>query len=103
LAQNKNEDENMSILIVPTPGTPDGPCRGSCDHRKCHSLRAIAEERCDHCGGRFGFGTKITGEPAMHMRCAQTIAARNGAPAAHPINEPIGGGHLPAGHHGDKH
>ena len=98
----------MSIVIVPTPGTPDGPCRGSCDHPKCHSLRAIADERCHHCGGRLGFGTKITGDPVMHMRCAQMIAARNGAPAQHPINEPAAdahphAGHHPAGHRVDKH
>lgn len=94
----------MSIVIIHTPGSPEGPCRGSCDHRKCHTLRAIAEERCHHCGGRLGFGTKITGEPAMHLRCAQAIAARDGVPAAtHPINEPTPGSDHAAGHHGDKH
>lgn len=93
----------MSIVIVQTPGTPGGPCRGSCDHPKCHSLRAIADERCHHCGGRLGFGTRITGDPAMHLRCAQTIAARAGAPAAtHPINEPSAGDNHSTGHHGDK-
>ena len=93
----------MTIVIVPTPGTPEGPCRGSCDHHKCHSLRAIAHERCHYCGGVLGFGTRITGDPAMHMRCAQTIAARNGAPAVHPINEPAAGAHLPVGHHPGGH
>jgi hypothetical protein len=89
----------MSIVIVSTPGTSDGPCRGSCDHRKCHLLREIAHERCNHCGGILGFGTKITGEPSMHLRCAQAIAARYGAPARDPINEPIATGHpLPAHH-----
>jgi hypothetical protein len=83
----------MSILIVPTPGTPDGPCRGSCDHRKCHMMREIAHERCNHCGVILGFGSKITGEPAMHLRCAQ---ARN------PINEPIPAGHSSAAHHSTK-
>jgi len=98
----------MSILIIPTPGTPDGPCRGSCNHQKCHSLRAIADERCPQCSNRLGFGTRITGEPPMHMRCAQSIAARSTGPAAHPIHEPPAAGHHlaghhPAGHHGDKH
>ena len=83
----------MSILIVPTPGTPEGPCRGSCDHRKCHLLREIAQERCAHCGGHLGFGTKITGDPSMHLRCAQ---------AHDPINEPLAGGHRSAEHHGTK-
>ena len=83
----------MSILIVPTPGTPDGPCRGSCDHRKCHMMREIAHERCHHCGVILGFGTKITGEPAMHLRCAL---------ASNPINEPIAAGHHSAGHHPTK-
>jgi hypothetical protein len=78
----------MSVVIVPTPGTTGGPCRGSCDHAKCHALRAVADERCHHCGVRFGFGTRITGEPPMHLRCAQSIAARSGAPATHPINDP---------------
>jgi hypothetical protein len=51
-------------------------------------MRAVADERCHHCGVRFGFGTRITGEPPMHLRCAQSIAARSGAPATHPINDP---------------
>jgi hypothetical protein len=62
----------------------------------------MADERCAHCGNRFGFGAKITGEPAVHLRCAQAIAAKSGAPATHPINEPAMGQPL-AGHHGDKH
>jgi hypothetical protein len=67
----------------------------------------MSEERCVHCGVRFGFGSKITGEPAMHLRCAQTIAARSGAPATHPINDPAVG-HQVADHQvgdfrGDKH
>jgi len=78
----------MSVVIIATPGTPGGPCRGSCNHPKCHALRAIAEERCGHCGIRFGFGTKMSGEPPLHLRCAQSIAAANGAPATHPINAP---------------
>lgn len=91
----------MSFVTIPTPGMPGGPCRGSCSHPKCHTLRAMAEERCHHCGNRFGFGAKITGEPALHLRCAQDIAARNGAPSTHPINDPAMG-HQPAGSHGDK-
>ena len=87
----------MSIVIVPTPGTPDGPCRGSCDHRKCHMLREIAHERCNHCGVILGFGSKITGEPAMHLRCAQAIAQHD------PISEPIHHAHHAAGHHSIKH
>ena len=82
----------MSITLIPTPGAPGGPCRGSCDHAKCHALRALADQRCGHCGGRFGFGTKVIGEPAMHYRCAQTLTARSGA-AAHPINAPQEGMH----------
>jgi len=61
----------------------------------------MADERCGHCGIRFGFGTKITGEPAMHLRCAQTIAARGGSPAEHPIHDPAAGHHV-GGHQGDK-
>lgn len=85
---------SLEIRVIATPGAPDGPCRGSCDHAKCHALRQLAEQRCGHCGVRFGFGTRITGEPALHYRCAQTIAARTGAPT-HPINAPH------AGHHPD--
>jgi len=81
----------MSVVIIPTPGLTGGPCRGSCDHPKCHTLRAMAEERCNHCGTRFGFGARITGEPPMHVRCAQVIAAQSGAPAAHPLNAPVAG------------
>jgi hypothetical protein len=91
----------MSVVIIPTPGTAGGPCRGSCDHAKCHTLRALADERCHHCGVRFGFGTRITGEPALHLRCAQAIAARNGAPATHPINDPTVSPHF-TGQRGDK-
>jgi hypothetical protein len=64
-------------------------------------MRAMADDKCHHCGGRFGFGTKITGEPPLHMRCAQGIAAASGAPASHPINSPAAGHHV-AGQHGDK-
>jgi hypothetical protein len=64
-------------------------------------MRSMADERCHHCSVRFGFGTKITGEPPMHMRCAQTIAAKSGTPAAHPIHDPATGAQ-PTGHHGDK-
>jgi hypothetical protein len=92
----------MSVVTVPTPGLPGGPCRGSCDHVKCHTLRAMADERCHHCGGRLGFGTKITGEPPMHLRCALGVAARSGTSAAHPMNDPAVG-HRHAPHHGDKH
>ena len=84
----------MSIAIVPTPGTPDGPCRGCCDHRRCHQQREIAYERCNHCGGFLGFGSKITGDPATHLSCAQAVAARYGAPARDPINEPIPAGSI---------
>jgi hypothetical protein len=92
----------MSIVIVPTPGTPEGPCRGACDHRKCHLLREFAHDRCDHCGVILGFGSKITGEPSMHLSCAQSLAARYGAPVRHPINEPITAGHVFAGHRSIK-
>ena len=92
----------MSIVIVPTPGTSGGPCRGACDHRRCHLLREIAHEPCDHCGGFLGFGTKITGEPSMHLRCAEGIAATYGAPARDPINEPITAGHIFAAHRSIK-
>jgi len=78
-----------------------GPCRGSCNHAKCHTLRALAEDRCHHCGGRFGFGARITGEPPLHLRCAQSVAARDGAPATHPINDPASD-QLVTGRHGDK-
>jgi hypothetical protein len=61
----------------------------------------MSEERCVHCGVRFGFGSKITGEPAMHLRCAQTIAARSGAPATHPINNPAAA-HPVGDYRGDK-
>jgi hypothetical protein len=91
----------MSVVIIATPGTPGGPCRGSCDHAKCHAMRAMADERCHHCGGRFGFGSKITGEPPLHLRCAQSIAARSGAPAEHPIHDPAAA-HNVAGHPGDE-
>ncbi len=91
----------MSVITIPTPGMPGGPCRGSCNHTKCHTLRAMSEERCVHCGGRFGFGAKITGEPPVHLRCAQTIAARSGAPVTHPINDPAAG-QQPGGHRGDR-
>jgi hypothetical protein len=50
---------------------------------------------------RFGFGAKITGEPPMHLRCAQGIAARSGAPASHPLNAPATDHHH-LGHRGDK-
>jgi hypothetical protein len=91
----------MSVVIIPTPGMAGGPCRGSCIHAKCHTLRALADERCHHCGVRFGFGTKITGEPALHLRCAQAIAAQSGTPATHPIHDPVPG-NQPAGQQGDK-
>jgi hypothetical protein len=91
----------MSVTIVPTPGMTGGPCRGSCNHAKCHALRAMADERCHHCGARFGFGTKVTGEPPMHLRCAQSIAAQSGAPATHPINDPAAPPQA-TGQHGDK-
>jgi hypothetical protein len=61
----------------------------------------MADERCAHCGIRFGFGTKVTGEPPLHLRCAQGIAARSGAPATHPINDPAAAQQL-AGQRTDK-
>ena len=91
----------MSVITIPTPGTPGGPCRGSCNHTKCHTVRAMSEEQCGHCGRRFGFGAKITGEPSLHLRCAQTIAVRSGAPATHPINDPAAG-HQFTDHRGNK-
>ncbi len=91
----------MTDITIATPGMPGGPCRGSCNHTKCHTLRAMSEERCVHCGMRFGFGAKITGEPPMHLRCAQTIAARGGASASHPINDPAAASQF-TGRRGDK-
>ena len=91
----------MSVVIIPTPGTTGGPCRGSCNHTKCHTMRAMADERCGHCGVSFGFGTKITGEPPLHLRCAQSIAARSGAPATHPIHDPDAPPNITS-HRGDK-
>ena len=91
----------MTLITILTPGVPGGPCRASCNHSKCHTLRAMSEERCDHCGVRFGFGAKIIGEPPMHLKCAQTIAARSGAPATHPINDPAAG-HQRMGYRGYK-
>jgi len=61
----------------------------------------MAYERCGHCGSQFGFGAKMTGEPPLHLRCAQYLAARDGAPASHPLNDPATG-HHPASHRDDK-
>jgi hypothetical protein len=81
----------MDQVIIPSPGMPDGPCRGSCSHPKCHALRSLADDQCAHCGVRFGFGARITGDPPVHMRCAAAAAA----PAAHTANHAYGN----HGHH----
>jgi hypothetical protein len=65
-------------------------------------MRAMADERCNHCGIRFGFGSKITGEPPMHLRCAQNIAAQAGSPATHPIHDPAGSHPAAPTQRGDK-
>jgi hypothetical protein len=64
-------------------------------------MRSMADERCRHCGIRFGFGTRITGEPPLHLRCAQSIAAQDGAPVTHPIHDPAAAQNLTT-HRGDK-
>jgi|HubBroStandDraft_1064217.scaffolds.fasta_scaffold994138_1 hypothetical protein len=73
---------------IPAPGSPGGPCRGSCSHPWCIAARQLADDRCAHCGIRLGFGTKITGEVAVHLRCAQQEAARHHEPAADAAHQP---------------
>ncbi|MGH7779296.1 MAG: hypothetical protein ACREQR_05685 [Candidatus Binataceae bacterium] len=73
----------MEVLTIATPGEPAGPCRGSCSHRACLSIRQLASQRCPECRTLLGFGSKVTGSPPMHLRCAHRIgiaadgAARN--------------------------
>jgi len=54
-------------FAIPSPGTPDGPCRGECSHPKCHAARALARKRCAECNQFLGFGTRIPGEPPIHL------------------------------------
>jgi hypothetical protein len=70
----------MELITIPTPGLPGGPCRGSCDHQRCHSMRALAFERCPRCFMHLGFGARVMGEPPMHARCAR--AAEGGVDIA---------------------
>jgi len=52
-----------------------GPCRGSCDHAKCHTNARDGGRQVHHGGGRFGFGTKITAS----RRCTCDRADDRGA------------------------
>jgi hypothetical protein len=67
----------MDHFSIPAPGTPHGPCRGSCSHDSCIEKRRLADHRCPVCGIRFGFGTKITGEPPSHLRCVMSETAKH--------------------------
>jgi hypothetical protein len=71
----------MELSTIPTPGMPGGPCRGSCDHQRCHSLRALAFERCPRCFMHLGFGARVTGDPPMHARCARAAQIAAERPA----------------------
>lgn len=62
----------MKIVTIAAPGEPAGPCRGSCGHPACLSLRQLALARCPHCRMLLGFGAKVTGWPPMHLRCARS-------------------------------
>ncbi|MFZ1888449.1 MAG: hypothetical protein WAU33_10485 [Candidatus Binataceae bacterium] len=68
----------MEILTIATPGEPAGPCRGSCGHPACLSIRRLASERCPQCHMLLGFGAKVTGTPPMHLRCARMSGVADG-------------------------
>ncbi|MHB8382763.1 MAG: hypothetical protein ACYDC3_10565 [Candidatus Binataceae bacterium] len=69
----------MDILTIAAPGEPAGPCRGSCGHAGCLSIRQLAAARCPQCRMLLGFGAKVTGTPPMHLRCARTSGIADGA------------------------
>jgi len=69
----------VEIITIPSPGTPEGPCRASCSHHECQVIRARAALRCAHCGQMLGFGTRITDDPPMHLKCHYAAAARRQA------------------------
>lgn len=83
----------MEILTIVSPGETGGPCKGSCSHPACLWIRELALARCPHCLMLLGFGSKVTGTPPMHLRCARTTDAGGGSdlPARHPRrpNRPI--------------
>jgi hypothetical protein len=90
----------MDFVTIPSPGMPDGPCRGSCGHPKCHALRSLAEDHCAHCGLALGFGGRITGEPPVHARCAAGAQVHDDRGAK---NDHKGTAHGHTGHHGHNH
>jgi len=60
----------MDYVLIPSPGTPGGLCRGSCSHETCIEQRTLAERRCGYCGNRLGFGAQVEVEHTAHARCA---------------------------------
>ncbi|HUY27090.1 MAG TPA: hypothetical protein VMV27_06680 [Candidatus Binataceae bacterium] len=83
----------MEILTIATPGQPAGPCRGSCRHPGCLSMRQLASARCPQCRTLLGFGAQVIGSPPMHLRCARIIGIidhAGAAPRSHPRpNRPV--------------
>lgn len=59
----------MDYVRIPSPGTPGGPCRGSCPHEMCIEQRTLAERRCGCCGNRLGFGAQVEVERPAHAHC----------------------------------
>jgi hypothetical protein len=67
---------SSNAFTIPSPATPEGPCRGSCNHAGCLAAREMAGQRCPVCWTPLGFGAKVIGEPPMHYRCAQQAALK---------------------------
>jgi hypothetical protein len=70
----------MNIIRIPSPGTPEGPCRGSCNHPRCCAIRELALVRCAYCRQCVGFGARIVEDPPAHVTCFNAAAAREHAP-----------------------
>jgi hypothetical protein len=81
-----------TVVYPPAPGTPEGPCLGTCAHIDCRTMRQDAEALCPHCLQPLGFGcvqylrtttdryTVNTTEPTMkHAACVDAAIAANAA------------------------
>lgn len=78
----------MEIVAIPSPGSPDGPCRGSCGHPECLKMRARAGLRCADCGQLLGFGNRVVIDPPEHLKCRDGANNRRQAESAPPPAAP---------------
>lgn len=58
----------MAFGFMAAPGTPAGPCAGTCAHLDCAATRAAAASLCRYCQRPIGYDVRYYLDPEDRQR-----------------------------------